>query len=320
MSKLEDEIVREAAKKALKQMPEALAKYILESYLGYPTLELRDRPDLQCKAESIGVDVTSCDENRIFGWLRDIATGYIFPDNAKKSEAKLFNYMYEKKLGRTRLYSYMPEKSMWERISDEHKEFCIQKVKKLMRVRASSIVLSGNSSQERLMSAVTQAVDKKMSKLPKYKQFDRMELFISLQPVALDDSEDVPLIREMLQEHVFAKTPCFGAVHILISSTEMQSMALFTFTKEDVQKTKVSPCDVGKKVFEQYGIPNPRDPQRVLDKLNEFDRRVDEKLCEVLKEGYPNSAWDELWEELKKKYPDREKKEESDHGDQQQIP
>lgn len=66
MSKLEDEIVRETAKKALKQMPEALAKYILESYLNYPPLEHRDRPDLQCKTESIGVEVICCDENEFF--------------------------------------------------------------------------------------------------------------------------------------------------------------------------------------------------------------------------------------------------------------
>ena len=320
MSKLEDEIVREAAKKALKQMPEALAKYILESYLGYPTLELRDRPDLQCKAESIGVEVTCCDENKIFGWLRDIATGRLFTKKTKDSEAELFDYMYKIKLLRIQFYVHMPSKEQWKTLSDGYKKFYIQEAKNLMRARASSIMMSGSDSLKLIINIITDAVDGKMDKLPKYQQFDRMELFISVQLFALDDNSDVPLIHEMLQEHVFAKTPCFGAVHILIVSYESQSMALFTFTKEDVQKTKVSPCDVGKKVFEQYGIPDPRDPQRVLDKLNELDRRVDERICKVLKRICPDSAWDELWEGLKKKYPDRDKKEESDHGDQQQIP
>lgn len=302
MSRLQDEIIREAAQKGLRKLTETRAGYVLESCLGYPPLERRNCPDLQCKIESIGVDVTSCDENKIFSWLRDIAAGHIFPDNAKKSEARLFNYMCKKKLGRTQLYAFMPQNGFWETISDEQKEFCIQKAKKLIRVRASSIVMCGNNSQERLMSAIAQTVDKKMRKLPKYKQFDRMELFISLQPFALEDSSDVPLIHELLQEHVFAKTPCFGAVHILIGSAETQSMILFTFTENDVQKTKVSFLIAGKKAFKQYNAQDPRDPQRVLDKLNELDRRVDEKICGVLRENYPDSAWDELWEELQGKY------------------
>lgn len=320
MSKLEDEIVRDAAKKALRQIPEALAKCILESYLNYPPLECRDRPDLQCKTESIGVEVTCCDENKFFGWLKNIATGRLFTTKSKDSEAELFDYMYKIKLLRIQLYVHMPSKEQWETLSDGYKKFYIQEAKNLMRVRASSIMMSGGDSQKRLMSAITDAVDGKMDKLPKYQQFDRMELFISLQPVALEDSRDVPLIRKMLQEHVFAKTPCFGAVHILIGSAETQSMALFTFTEKDVQKTRVSLLMTGKKLFKQYDIPDPRDPQRVLDKFNELDRRVDERICGVLKESYPDSAWDELWEELKKKYPDRDKKEESNHGDQQQIP
>lgn len=231
----------------MNQITETRAGYILESCLGYPPLERRDRPDLQCKTESIGVDVTCCNENKIFGWLRDIVNGYLFPDNARKSEIILFNYMYDRKQGRTQLYAYMPSKDVRKGISDGHKEFFIQKAKKLMRVRASNIVMSGSSSVERLTNAIVQTVDKKMSKLPKYKQFDRMELFISLQPFALDDSNDVPLIRELLQEHVFAKTPCFGAVHILIGSAETQSMALFTFAEKDVQKTRVPLYMAGEK-------------------------------------------------------------------------
>lgn len=241
--------------------------------------------------------------------------------------------MYKMKLTRIQLYVHMPLKEQWETLSDGYKKFYIQEAKNLMRVRASSIMMSGgdsqkclmgaitqavdkkmskrvrassivlsvSSSQKRLMSAITDAVDGKMDKLPKYQQFDRMELFISVQLFALDDSSDVPLIREMLQEHVFAKTPCFGAVHILIGSAEMQSMALFTFTEKDVQKTRVSLLMTGKKLFKQYDIPDPRDPQHLYEILSQLDEQVDEKLYEYLNKEYPleDTTWEEAVENEK---------------------
>ncbi|WP_373166265.1 hypothetical protein [Agathobaculum sp. Marseille-P7918] len=118
--------------------------------------------------------------------------------------------------------------------------------------------------------------------------------------LSLGDSNDVQSIHKMLQEHVFAKTPCFRAVHILISSTELQSTALFTFTAEDVQRIKVSSGDLaGDEVFEQNGMLVSRDPQFLCDTLKELDRQVDEKIYEILNNNYPDGAWDELRKDLK---------------------
>ena len=133
-----------------------------------------------------------------------------------------------------------------------------------------------------------------------YKPFERLELFIWLKSLSLDDNSDVSIIHKMLQENAlgydrFAINTCFSAVHILIGSTELQSTALFTFTYEDVRKTKVSPCDLaGEEVFEQNGVPISRGQQFLCDTLDEVNRQVDEKIYEVLKNNHPDSAWDEL--------------------------
>lgn len=321
MNKLEYDKNRKNMTEALNKMSKTHAKYVLEHYLGYPLLEYKGRPDLQCEAESIGVEVTCCEEDRIYGWLIDIANGQIFPENVKKSEEKLFEKLLWKKRNYACLEYYMPPRACWKTFSDAERGIYIQKVKKLMHIRASALVIPERNSTELITKILVQAVDEKMGNLPTYEQFKRMESFIWLPSLSLDDNNDVQSIHTMLQKHVFAKTPCFRAVHILISSNELQSMALFTFTAEDVQRIKVSSGDLaGDGVFEQNGMLVSRDPQFLCDTLKELDRQVDEKINEILNNNYPDSAWDELWEELKEKYPDREKKEESGHGDQQQIP
>lgn len=316
MSIAEDKKVRMNTTKALNQMPEAHAKYILEHYLSYPSLEFKDRPDLQCETESIGVEITCCDANECSGWLRDIANGRVFTKKAEEAKEKLLKYLLRQKQNYILFYAKLPSEAYWETLSDVQKEPYIQEVKRIMLVKASVFAMSGSDSVELITKVLAQAVDKKMAKLAKYTQFDRMELFISLQPFTLDDGNDVPIIHEMLQEHVFAKTPCFGAIHILIGSIELQSIALFTFTDKDVRKIKVHPWRFsGKEVFEQNYVKDTRAPHLLCDTLVELDRQVDEKIYEALKKDYPASAWDELWEELQKKYPDSKKKEESDHGD-----
>ena len=67
MNRLEYDKRRKNMTEALNKMSETHAKYVLEHYLGYPLLEYKGRPDLQCEAESIGVKVTCCEEDRIYG-------------------------------------------------------------------------------------------------------------------------------------------------------------------------------------------------------------------------------------------------------------
>ncbi|WP_373166266.1 hypothetical protein [Agathobaculum sp. Marseille-P7918] len=90
MNRMEDEKNRKNVTEALNQMSETHAKHVLEHYLGYPLLERKGHPALQCETEPIGVEVTCCEENRIYGWLIDIANEQIFPENAKESKEKLF--------------------------------------------------------------------------------------------------------------------------------------------------------------------------------------------------------------------------------------
>ena len=92
-------VLSEGSKKVnmtMKKLPETYAKYILERYLHYPELELAERPDLQNKEESLGVEVTQCDFCELEGLFRRIASGDT-SRKAKKIKDKLRNRFYEVK-------------------------------------------------------------------------------------------------------------------------------------------------------------------------------------------------------------------------------
>lgn len=135
-----------------------------------------------------------------------------------------------------------------------------------------------------------------MSKLPSYEQLDRMELFVFLQPFILDDDNDIPIIHEMLQKHVFDKKPCYDAVHIMIGSRKVENQAVFTFYRDNVKCTEVPPYGfTGKEVFEQNNVEDPRDPHHLCEILCQLDEQVDKKLFEYLNKEYPleNTTWEE---------------------------
>ena len=161
MNRLEYEKSRKNMTKALNQMSETHAKYVLEHYLGYPLLERKGHPDLQCETESIGVEVTCCEENRIYGWLVDIANEQIFPENAKASKERLFG----KLMWRKQYYAYrnngLYPKEGWDLYSDAEKVFFIQKAKKVMSVKASALVIPECNSTELITKIIARAVDKK---------------------------------------------------------------------------------------------------------------------------------------------------------------
>lgn len=133
-------------------------------------------------------------------------------------------------------------------------------------------------------------------------KFDRVELFIWLQPCILDDGNDIPIIHEMLQEHVFDKEPCFYAVHIMTGSYELEHQAVFTFYRDGVRRTKVSSHGfTGKEAFDRNGVEDPRDPQHLYEILSQLDEQVDEKLYEYLNKEYPleDTTWEEAVENEK---------------------
>lgn len=299
MNRLEYEKCRKNMTEALNKMSETHAKYVLEHYLGYPLLEYKGRPDLQCEAESIGVEVTCCEEDRIYGWLIDIANGQIFPENAKSSKGRLFWKLLWMKENYIRHKGLYPKEN-WNWYSDAEKALLVQESKEIMSVKASAFAIPAKNPTELITTIIARAVDKKMNQLIMYKPFKRMELFIWLPSLSLDDSNQVPIIHKMLQENAlgydhFAMNMYFRAVHILIGSTKLQSAELLTFTEEDVRKTKVSLCDLaGEEVFEQNGVPISHSSQFLCDTLDEVNRQVDERIYKKLKDFYPDGAWDEF--------------------------
>lgn len=188
-------------------MTEDHAKYVLEHDLifqrnpYYPKLDSGECPDLQNETKPVSVEATCCDTNKFDGWLRDIATGATFPDKEEKAKKRIFNYIY--KMRRERLRAKLPSKECWDTYQDAVKAYFKTEVSSVMMAKASSFALSRDASFELSKKLIVQAVDKKMSKLSDYAKFDRMELFICLKSLILNDSKDVLILYEILQEHVF---------------------------------------------------------------------------------------------------------------------
>lgn len=288
MNKNKEKQMRRRTRKALKALPEAHAKYILEHDLQYPTLEQGGKPDLRNEYASIGVEVTVCDVDKWSGLLSDIANGKAFPDQAKTAEKELYEHLFT--LKKSHLDKALPPHAISMPILTE------VALKEIMKVKASCLVMTRSENVDLIEANIEKALENKLKKISKYESFKRMELFIFMPLFAIDDTygtspdvfHTIPQLYEMINERVFSQSPSFDMIHIDLYSTSLKSQALFTFSRDGVQKTKISPWEtMGRDVFMKYSVPDPRDPQRVSDVLNRLDQHVDKELVRYLNEAYP---------------------------------
>lgn len=285
-------VLSEGSKKVnmtMKKLPETYAKYILERYLHYPELELAERPDLQNKEESLGVEVTQCDFCELEGMFRRIASGDT-SRKAKKIKDKLRNRFYEdKKMYLTKVLPNDRQKL------ETCKSFYVGEIARVMRAKAFALVTSGSYSIESIKNILKRAVERKTEKLKNYEKFEQNELFIFCSAFCIDDmgifpyhKNDVSQIHDLFKSSVFIGNVHFNVIHVMINSLNSEFQSVFSFTCDDVKYHRISCSDFSASAyFESQGLKYPLNPHLFTLQIEDINQQVDHDLFEFLDSKYP---------------------------------
>lgn len=253
---------------------------------------MKNKPDLQNEAASIGVEVTVCNVGKLNGFLTDLANGKVFSEQAQIAEKELLEYLFD--LKKSYLDKILPPNSLAFPMLTEIT------LTEMLKINASTLAIARMGRLDVLEAALEKTLEEKMKKVSQYKLFKRMELFIFMPLLTINEGDEtcnfISRIREMLNKRVFSQWLSFDTVHITFHSIEFHSQALFTFSRDSDSVAQISPWEpMDKEVFAKYNVPDSRDMQYVCKVLEQCNWKVNERLCAYLNKVYPLD--DGTWEQ-----------------------